>query len=109
MNLNDLNLILKQTGFPIAYSHFVESENAPLPEPPFIVYLVVSSANFFADNKVHKAAKNVQIELYTDTKDLEAESKVEEVLNSNRLPYEMSENYIESEQLFQIIYEVRLI
>jgi hypothetical protein len=109
MTLTELNLILQTTGFPVAYSHFVDSENNPLPVPPFITYLVLSSSNFFADNKVHKAIKNVQIELYTAEKDPEAESILENVLNENNLPYESIETYIESEQLFQIIYEVRLI
>lgn len=109
MTLEELNTILKATGFPVAYSHFVESENAPLPAAPFITYLVVSSANFFADNKTHKVIRNVQIELYTDKKDLDAEGALETVLNENGLPFEFSETYIESEQLFQILYEVRLI
>jgi protein-disulfide isomerase-like protein with CxxC motif len=108
MNLSQLKTILEATGFPVAYSHFVESENNPLPAPPFIAYLVVGSSNFFADNRAHKVIKNIQIELYTEQKDLEAESKLETVLNENGLPFEFSETYIESEQLFQILYEVRL-
>ena len=51
MNLQELHLILEATGFPVAYSHFVESENEPLPSPPFIAYLVTYSSNLYADNK----------------------------------------------------------
>ena len=109
MTLDQINLILKTTGFPVAYSHFVESENMPLPEPPFIVYLVAYSSNFMADNKVYKSIQTVQIELYTDKKDLEAESILEAALNQNELPYQTTETFIDSEQLFQKIYEVRLI
>lgn len=109
MTLEELNLILKTTGFPVAYSHFVESENEPLPEPPFVVYLVVYSNNFMADNKVHKSIQTVQIELYTDRKDLSAEAILEAALNDNNLPFQTTETFIDSEQLFQKIYEVRLI
>lgn len=109
MTLEEINLILQATGLPVAYSHFVESDNSPLPEPPFIVYLVVYSSNFMADNKVYKSIQTVQIELYTDKKDLESEAILENVLNENELPYQTTETFIDSEQLFQKIYEVRLI
>jgi hypothetical protein len=108
MNLQDLKIILEATGFPVAYSHFVESENDPAPDPPFITYLVAYNSNFSADNKVYKTIRNIQIELYTDKKDLEAENILEEVLNENEIPFSSTETYIESEQLFQKIYEVRL-
>lgn len=108
MTLEELNLILKTTGFPVAYSHFVESENEPAPQPPFVVYVVVYSNNFMADNRVHKRIETVQIELYTNKKDLEAEAILEAALNENYLPYQTTETFIDSEQLFQKIYEVRL-
>jgi hypothetical protein len=108
MTLSELNLILQTTGFPVAYSHFVESDNEPLPAPPFITYLVLYSSNFSADNVIYKQFQNLQIELYTDRKDLEAEAIVEAVLNDNEIPFATTESYIESEQLFQKIYEVRL-
>ena len=108
MNLQELHLILEATGFPVAYSHFVESENEPLPNPPFIAYLVAYSSNLMADNKVYKSIENVQIELYTSRKDLEAEAILEEALNENELPYLTTETFIDSEQMYQKIYEVRL-
>jgi hypothetical protein len=108
MNLQELHLILEATEFPVAYSHFVESENEPLPSPPFIAYLVTDSANLYADNKVYKEVQNAQIELYTKRKDLEAEAILEELLNENELPYYTSETFIDSEQIYQKIYEMRL-
>lgn len=109
MTLSELNLILQSTGFPVAYSHFVEADNSPLPEPPFIVYLITYSSNLSADDQVYKQIQNVQIELYTDKKDLETEGILESILNDNDLPFGTTETYIESEALFQKIYEVRLI
>jgi hypothetical protein len=109
MILSEIKTILEATGFPVAYSHFIEAENLPVPDPPFICYLVAYSGNFIADNKVYKQIPTVQIELYTDKKDLEAEARVEAALDSNELPYQTTETYIDSEQLFQKLYEVRLI
>jgi hypothetical protein len=109
MTLSELNLILQSTGLPVAYSHFVEADNSPLPEPPFIVYLITYSSNQSADDQVYKQIQNVQIELYTDKKDLDSEAILERILNENDLPFSTTETYIESEALFQKIYEVRLI
>jgi hypothetical protein len=109
MTLVELKQILSTTGYPVTYSHFTETENNPIPEPPYITYLVAYSPNFIADNKVYKKISNIQIELYTAKKDLAAESKLEAVLDNNEIPYDSTETFIESENLFQKIYEVRLI
>jgi hypothetical protein len=109
ISLQDLKAILDQAGYPVAYSHFIESENSPVPDPPFVCYLVTDSDNFYADNVVYKQILNVQIELYTDTKDLEVEANIERVLNDNEIPFSTSEVYIESEAMFQKLYEVRLL
>lgn len=109
MTLQEINTILKATGYPVAYSHFIESPNNPLPRPPYICYLSAYSSNFKADNKVYAKIDNLQIELYTDKKDLQAEKILEDVLDCNEVAYDSTETYIESEKLFQKIYEVRLI
>jgi hypothetical protein len=104
MTLAELKTILNATGYPVAYSHF--NEPTPL---PYICYLVIDSSNFFADGKVYKKIDNVQIELYSDKKDLVAEAKLESILDENEIPYQTIEIFIESENLFQKIYETRLI
>jgi hypothetical protein len=108
MTLIELKEILEATGFPVAYSHFVETQDQPIPEPPYICYLSTFSSNMKADNKVYKQIGNVQIELYTNKKDIYAETKIETLLTENEIPYESTETFIESEELFQKIYEVRL-
>lgn len=109
MNLVELKTILEATGFPVAYSHFVESDNQVLPVPPFICYLVAFSSNFSADNQIYQVIQNVQIELYTNEKDIDAENKVEVVLNEHEMPYSTTETFIGSEEIYQKIYEVRLL
>ena len=104
MTLEKLYAILKDTGFPVAYSHFEVKTKLP-----FITYLVDGSSNFFADNKVYKKIKNIKIELYTAEKNLEIEENLERLLDENEIAYETDETWIESEKLFQKIYEVELI
>jgi len=104
VNLVELKRLLDATGFPVAYSHFNEQKATP-----FITYLVTYSSNFHADNKVHKKIHNADIELYTNKKDLSAESILENILDENSIPYDTIETFIESEKLFQKIYEMRMI
>ena len=109
MTLNDIYTILKATGYPVAYSHFIKTDKASLRNPPYICYLSAYSSNFKADNKVYTKVDNLQIELYTAKKDLIAEKKIEDLLEKNEIAWESTETFIESEQLFQKNYEVRLI
>jgi len=108
MNLIELKTILEATGYPVAYLRFYETNDQPLPQPPFIVFISAYSSNFMADNQVYKEINNIQIELYTDKKDVDAENKLATILNENELPYSTTETFIESENLYQKIYEVRL-
>lgn len=108
MNLIEVKKMLDATGYPVAYSHFTASTNKPVPSPPFICYLTPYTNNFIADNKVYKRGDIVQIELYTSKKDLEAEAKLEKILEENEFPNNAIETYIESENLFQRIYEIKI-
>ena len=93
--------LLKTTGLPVAYHHFTSP-----PTPPYIVYLFSYNSNFGADNKVYDAAKNFQVELYTKTKDLASEKLIEDALNGADVYWEKTETYIESEGLYQVLYEI---
>ena len=106
MTLSELYVLLKSTGYPVAYSHF-PAESAP--EPPFITYREVDSVNFFADSRVHKKIINVSIELYTDRKDLTAEAALEAVFDMNGISYDTLETWIPDEGLFQKTYMIGVI
>jgi hypothetical protein len=93
--------LLKSTGLPVAYHHFTSP-----PSPPYIVYLFAYSSNFGADNKVHSQADNYQVELYTKTKDPAAETLIEDLFDANEIYWEKTETYIESESLYQVLYEI---
>ena len=99
--MDELFSILKETGIPFAYDHFAEGES---PEPPFICYLLPASDNFSADGKVYYKISGVNIELYTDMKDLSAEQKIEAVLDKHGIFYDKTEVWIESEKLYEVLY-----
>lgn len=99
--MDDLLKLLEETGIPFAYDHFAEGES---PDPPFICYLLPQSNHFSADGKVYLKVSSVNIELYTDIKDLAVEQELEAVLDGHGIFYEKTEVWIESEKLYEVLY-----
>ena len=97
--------LLNQMGISFSYDHFAEGES---PEPPFICYLLPGSDNFAADGKAYYKINEVRIELYTDKKDLEVEQLVDEVLDANSIFYDKSETWIDSEKLYEVLYQFKM-
>ena len=54
-------------------------------------------------------ALTLNIELYTDVKDPETETQIEDILIAHDLPYEKSEVWIESEKLYEVLYQTQII
>lgn len=109
MTVQEMKTLLGTTGYPVAYYQWdpdvIINGVAGPPSPPYLVFWTPRSNNFSADGKVYKKLERYQIELYTDKKDPSAEVIVENVLDGAGLYWEKSETYIDSEQLYQIIYE----
>lgn len=105
--LDDLIQLLKSTDIPIFYHHYksVNGENAPI---PFITYVLPSTNNFMADNAVYQEIQDVDIEVYTKSRDKETQNKIKKVLTDNEIPYNVTTLYIEKEKVFQTVYEVTI-
>ena len=103
--MDDLVKLLEETGIPFAYDHFAEGES---PDPPFICYLLPQSDNFSADGTVYLKVSSVNIELYTDSKDLSVEQKLEAVLDTHGIFYDKTEVWIESEKLYEVLYSFEM-
>ena len=101
MTIENIVEMLQEMNIPFAYDHFAEGES---PEPPFICYLIPGSDNFAADGKVYFKMNEVRIEMYTDFKDLDLESRVECVLDGHEIFYNKSETWIQSEKLYEVMY-----
>lgn len=103
--LSDLLTILSTLNISVAYHHFNVAT-----ELPYVVYYETGSDNVFADNKVLKKVSNVDIELYTEYKDVTLEEKLEKALNDNEIPWQkITESYIDSEKMFESVYQITLI
>ena len=90
---------------PYAYDHFAEGES---PEPPFVVYLYPKSDNFAADGIAYYKKGKLHVELYTDSKDIDLEQQIEDVLDAHGLFYNKSEVWIQSERLYEVLYQTEV-
>ena len=105
MTIENIVEMLQEMNIPFAYDHFAEGES---PEPPFICYLIPGSDNFAADGKVYFKMNEVRIEVYTDFKDLDLESRVEGVLDGHEIFYNKSDTWIQSEKLYEVMYSFEM-
>ena len=103
--MDEMLSIMTEIGLPYAYDHFAEGES---PEPPFICYLTPGSDNFSADSRVYYKINQYHIELYTDVKAPELEEQVEAVLDGHGIFYNKSEVWIESERLYEVLYQFEI-
>ena len=103
--MDNLIAMMEEIGLPFAYDHFAEGES---PEPPFICFLHPGSDNFAADGWAYFKVDKVHIELYTDEKTPETESRVETVLDGHGIFYDKTEVWIESERLYEVLYSFQM-
>ena len=105
MSYENINEMMLEMGMPFAYHHFAEGES---PKPPFLIYLSPGENTFGADNLMYHSFKKLDIELYTDEKSPETEERVEEVLLRHNIYYTKTEVWIESERLYEVLYEMEV-
>lgn len=106
MTLQELHLVLKQTGLPVKYSHFDSKEKHTI---PYITYVEESRNNIQADDVVWHKEHNIRIELYTKNKDTKTEILLEDVLDNAGMYYTAEDvGFIESENLYEVIYYITI-
>ena len=98
MTHEEVMAMMEEMNLPFAYDHFVEGES---PKPP-------GSSNFPADGRVYYKSSRLNIEIYTDLKNPELELTVEAVLDLHGIFYEKSEVWIESENLYEVLYQMEV-
>lgn len=79
------------------------------PALPFICFYETDTDNFVADSMVYHRIQNVDIEFYSDQKDVESERAIESMFASNLIIWEKTaENYIQSENMQMVVYEIKI-
>ena len=106
MTYKEIKTMVGSIGYPTAYYQFPEgTEQAP----PFICFFYPNSADMKADDSNYQKIEHLVIELYTETKDYDAESAVETVLAEHDMVWDRSETSIDSERMYEVVYEMDVI
>lgn len=106
MTYKEVATMVNSIGLPYAYYQFPEGTGQA---PPFVVYFYSQTNDLYADETNYQRIVTLNIELYTAEKDFSMESTVEDILKNNNLTYYKEENYIDSEKIWQIAYEMEVL
>lgn len=106
MKYTEIAKMIEDIGLPFAYYQFPEGTGQ---EPPFIVFFYSDNDDLYADESNYQRIVTLNIELYTREKDFALEQTVEGALADKDLTYYKEENYIDSEKMFQIAYEMEVL
>ena len=80
MTLKDVYSLLLSTGYPVAYRDYTGEVKKEIPQPPFMVYSVLGTDFDGGDMRKFIRNQEINVELYTDGKNLEAEDVVDRLL-----------------------------
>lgn len=98
----------KALGLPIANREFEETEETPIPSPPYLVYLIPHERHRGADAVNNIREIDFSLELYTDTFDTKRESLEAQV--ENKVLFDVqAEKYVanvDGENMVQSAWEV---
>lgn len=100
--LQELYSLIESSGIPFRYAKW----NTTPPEP-YGTYETVNVTNFYADGILYVTVQNLSLVLYTKTRDLEAEKRLESVLQS--FSYTKATEYNSAEKIFETTYEMEVI
>ena len=105
MSTDQIKDMLSEVGLPYEYDHFTTHNWI---EPPFLVWRIPESYNFNADGIAYVKIDVLNIELYSDTKDWDNEKKIEDVLEKYGISYQKTGEYLESEKMYEVLYEMEV-
>lgn len=103
MTFEEINRMIEEIGYPSCYYAFPE-EDPNNPNPPYLLFYYPNRNDFVADDKQYAKKTALNIELYTNNKDFEAEEAVERVLEAHDIVYSKEEDFIEAEKLYEVLY-----
>lgn len=105
MTYDQIMEIAEETNLPYSYDHFAEGES---PDPPFLIFMLPNESHFHADGRTYYVTTDLVFELYTDIKDPVLEKRIESILQGHEINYEKSETWIETEKMYEVIYEMEV-
>lgn len=106
MTLSEVVSMLEEAGIPVAYRAF-EVGNAPA--PPFICYLFANNVPESADDANYVHIEELNIELYTDSKDFNLETEIETILTEHDLAFSREETWLDDDRMQMTIFTMEVL
>lgn len=91
---------------PVTYYAYQEND---VPALPFMVYYFPNDNDDPADDTNYGRIMQLNVELYTEHKDFQTEARVESLLSSMGLVFTRAEQYITSEEMYEVLYESEVV
>ena len=104
MTYKEVKTLLSGAGIPVVYYQWPVDK---APNPPYICFYYPGDNDFKADDSNYAKIRELNVELYTDEKDFALEETMEALLKD--LVYSRTETYIDSERMFQVVYETEVL
>lgn len=104
MTTAEVAYMVASFGFPWRYSHFSQT-----PATPYVVFYYPNNNDVFADSSNYVDKRALYIDLFTQTKDAEAEETIEAVLKSYGLTWYKQTDFLGDELIYQTTYEMEVI
>ena len=96
--------LLKTLDIPVAYDHFDSNKEVSI---PFLVYREQALSTFKADDLTYHQFYNYEIELITEKKEIALERQLEELLTTNKIPYDKNDEvWDNNEKIYHNYYEI---
>lgn len=99
----DVKSWLETTGMKVAEGRFLKP-----PALPYVIFLDDVDVGG-ADNKNCIARRSISVEMYSGKINHEAEQKIELLLNEKSIEYKRNRTWIDTEKIFQTVYDFNLI
>lgn len=106
MTTQEVAAMVAEIGIPSAYYQFDDKTAQPT---PFVCFFYAHDDDFKADDSNYQKIEHLIIELYTDNKDFDMEATVESVLRSHGMVWTRDEEWIESERMLEVVYEMDVV
>lgn len=105
MTQDEVKTLLDSVGVPTAYYEFPDDT---VTAPPFICFYYGQSDDLYADDSNYARISRLYVELYTDAKDFELESKLETILSQAGITYTKDDQEITSERMHETLYTMEV-
>lgn len=106
MTFKEIADVLALTSYPVTYLAWPEKEVPPL---PYICYYYPSMNPDVADDTHHAQIYNLNVELYTKSKDFAVESEVDQILLDAGFVFTKEETFLNDENMYEILYMMEVV